>query len=601
MYNEKKLLTLYKYDSGNSTRIAVVDDYEEISWTRNLYEAGEFTVTINRNIPNADFFARDILVQFGDDAYDVGVVTSIVDPIAEDGKQSQILSISGYDLRYLFKRRIIANLNSNGKWEMTAKGEICMRNLIADQCGANAESKRRLPITNTIPQTGIGKTYSVSESYANLYDVLTTIATQSESGWRIKFENLSMVLEFFSGTDRSSTVKFSPSYNSLSNGEFSDSSESFANAVYVGGKGTNDDRDIYEGEDGSPEGFERYEAWDDQSAMTTVSEYTAEASSMLTQYGQTLTVSGTALAKSPYIYKEQYNVGDYITMAFNDKSVSVQILSVTEHWSGRGSYAIEFTFGKPVNTLGDQLQLMLRAISLASDKTSTTDSVRWYTIPTDTAMPKADATYNTIGFVGTCDNNGSTFQLYWDSEGNGAKTYHVYFKQLGGGTLTLTTGQGMTDLTVNSGTYVAIIYVDADGNVTSQGSTPTNTIASGNYQPATSDGVAQAIAGISGGGSYSTTETLTGGTWIDGKPIYRLTINYNNSIPQDSYTTLISNTNIDNLINAHGTISDGVTEFYIPSRWVGLYNHHTYLRVYNYDIPSANKLLLSIEYTKTTD
>jgi hypothetical protein len=57
--------------------------------------------------------------------------------------------------------------------------------------------------------------------------------------------------------------------------------------------------------------------------------------------------------------------------------------------------------------------------------------------------------------------------LYLDDEGTGAKTYHVYFKQLAGnGKLTLTTGKsGAVDLLLDSGTYVTIIYVDKDGNV----------------------------------------------------------------------------------------------------------------------------------------
>ena len=383
-------------------------------------------------------------------------------------------------------------MNSNGLWAMTAKGELCLRNLIKDQCGSGAESKRQLPITNVIPESAnaIGKSYSVSEQFTNLYEVCKTIATQSEIGWRIKFENGTLTLECYEGENKSATVRFDTNYESLANGEFSDSSESFSNAVYVGGKGQNDDRDIYEGENGTPAGFDRFESWDNQSQMTVESEYQAEAVSMLTQYGQTIQMAGNGLAKCPYIYKEQYNVGDWITVAFSGKSAVVQILSVTEHWAW-GSYDIQFSFGKPQNNLAEQLQLMLRKIQSASNKESSTDSVRWYTIPTDTTMPKADVTYNTIGFVGACASGGSTFTLYLDNEKTGAKTYHVYFKQLGGGNLTLTTGKaGASNLVMNSGTYVAIIYVDENGNVTMAGATATNAVASGNLQPVTSNAVA---------------------------------------------------------------------------------------------------------------
>ena len=492
-YKDKPQIKLYKYENSAFVLQAIIDDFEEVSYEHNIYEAGTFTITINYNIPNALKFERGLFCQFGNNPYDFGEIYSIQDEIGQDGKGSQIRTITGRDARYILKRRVIKNMNSNGLWAMTDKGEIVLRNLIKDQCGSSAEAKRRLPISNTIPASvdAKGKVYSVSENFTNLYEVCKTIATQSEIGWRMSFDG-ALTLEVFSGQDLSQTVRFDTNYESLANGEFSDSSESYSNAIYIGGKGQNDDRDIYEGEDGTPEGLDRFESWDNQSSLTVESEYEAEALSMLTQYGQTLTMNGNGLAKCPYVFREQYDIGDTVTVAFSGKSAKAQILSITEHWTW-GSYDISFAFGKPQNNLADQLQLMLRKIQEASNKTNSTDSVRWYTIPTDTAMPKADVTYNTIGFVGTVG-TGATFTLYLDNQKTGAKTYHVYFKQLGGGKLTLTTGKaGATNLTLNSGTYVAIIYVDEDGNVTTQGTTVVNSVTVDNMQSVSSNAVYNAM------------------------------------------------------------------------------------------------------------
>ena len=493
-YREKPQLRLYAFQNGAFILQAIIDDYAEASFERNLYQAGVFTISINYNIPNSQLFQRGLFVQFGKDPYDFGEIYSIQDSIGEDGKGSQIRTITGYDARYILKRRVIKNMNSNGLWTMTAKGELCLRNLIKDQCGSGAEAKRQLPINNVIPESAdaIGKEYSVSEQFTNLYEVCKTIAIQSEIGWRIAFDGSSLTLECYAGENKSQTVRFDTSYESLANGEFSDSSESFSNVIYIGGKGQNDDRDIYESANIEPDilavddeyvfadengiliavrndissGLDRFESFDNQSSMTTEEEYQAEAIAMLTQYGQTIQLSGNGLTKCPYIYKEQYNVGDWITVAFSGKSAVVQILSVTEHWAW-GSYDIQFSFGKPQPNLNEQLQLILRKIQSASNKASSTDSIRWYTIPTDTEMPKADITYNTIGFIGDCGAEGATFKLYLDNENNGAKTYHVYFKQLAGsGKLTLTTGvEGAENLVLDSGTYVTIIYVDNAGNV----------------------------------------------------------------------------------------------------------------------------------------
>ena len=390
-------------------------------------------------------------------------------------------------------------MNDNGKWSMTSTGEICLRSIIRDQCGANAEAKRRLPIFNTIPagQDSVGQMYSVSEEYNNLYDVCVEIATQSETGWRFRFDSGSLTMECYSGRNLTNEVNFGTEFNSMRDGQLVDSFDSFTNAVYVGGKGQNDDRDIYEGEnaiDGNPpSGLDRFECWDDQSEMTVQSEYEAEAMSMLNQYGQTLTLNGNGLAKCPYIYKEQYDVGDTVSMEMDGKKFHTKILAVTEHWT-KGNYDLNFSFGKPVSTLSSQLHLMLRQIQKASNKDTSTDSVRWYTIPTDTEMPKSDVTFRTIGFIGNVG-SGATFRLYLDNEKTGAKTYHIYFKQLGGsGKLTLTTGvAGASNLTMNVGSYVMIVYVDEFGNVSMQGSGTTNTVQSGNTQPVTSGGVYNAI------------------------------------------------------------------------------------------------------------
>ena len=445
---------------------------------------------------------------------------------------------------------------------MTAKGELVMRNLIKDQCGASAEAKRQLPIINTIPTVAnaIGKEYSCKESFSNLYEVLQTIATQSEIGWRVKFESGILTLEFYAGNDLKDVVKFDTDFESLANGTFTDSSESFSNAVFVAGKGTGTDRDIYEGENeiggSSPAGLDRFESYDNQSQMTTEEQYEAEALSMLNQYGQTLTVSGKGLVQCPYIFREQYDVGDIITIHFSGKSAVVQILAVTEHWVF-GSYELEFQFGKPINDLSSQLQLILRQIQKASSKTNACTSVKWYTIPTDTEQKAGDVIYDTLGFTGTSSSN--SFTIYLDDEGTGAKVYNLYVKNLTG-SLTLTTGfDGAEDLIISGGTYTGSILVDTLGNISLQSSTvavnETGVTPSGTASTITVGGetynlgggteveanpqgsptdtltsleVGGTIYSVSGGGgeSYSTTETLTGGTWIDGKPIYRKTVNF---------------------------------------------------------------------------
>ena len=146
MYNEKPIIKLFKYEN-RFIQIAQIDDYESVSVERKLYEAGQFSITINFNIPNAHLFKRGVFVQFGNDPSSFGEIRKIQDTIGVDGKGSQKRLITGYDARYIFKRRIISNLNNGDTWQGTGKAEAVMKNLISDQCGTNAEEKRKLPVS----------------------------------------------------------------------------------------------------------------------------------------------------------------------------------------------------------------------------------------------------------------------------------------------------------------------------------------------------------------------------------------------------------------------------------------------------------------------
>ena len=486
---ESPQIKLYEYTDSQFTLQAIIDDYKEVSFEHSLYNAGTFTITINYNIPNAHLFKRGLFVQFGDSPFDFGEIVSLSNSIGSDGKGSELLNITGYDARYLFKRRIIKNLNSNDVWAMTAKAEICMRSLVYSECGEGAEEKRRLPVTNIIPNEteALGTKYSVSEAYTNLYDVLCTIATQSELGWAVKFENDELSLYFYNGREVQDSVFFSTDFESLANGEFIDSAESYANTVYIGGKGEGSEQDIYEGsanegvvfllcdkgflitedneklvinEGTEPVNLNRYEAYDSQTAMTSEEEYKVEANSMLSQYGQNLTVRGAGLVKCPFVFREEYDIGDVVTIRFSDKEAVTQILSVTEQWSW-GSYSLSFEFGKPQNSLAQQIGLMLKKIAGATNKTNSVSSVKWYAPPAETQQAEADVTFGTLGFTGS----GGTFTLYLDSGSTGAKHYMIYIKNLSGNLTLKTSVSGMNTVTLTSGSYVTSIYVDDEGNI----------------------------------------------------------------------------------------------------------------------------------------
>lgn len=495
MKTEIPLIKLFKYEFDKFNLIAIIDDYQDLSWCRNMYEACEFVISINFNIPNASLFERDLFIQVGENKKNFGIITSITDKIDEGGKGSQIRTIKGHGARYILKRRIIKNLNNNETWQWNGTGESCIRHLIYDQCGLGAEIKRRLPIINDLSSESIGKEFQVSEAYSNLYDTIVNIATKSETGWDFQFENNQLTLVCYSGENKSSTVRFSTDLESLAEGEFEDNSESYCNVVYVGGKGNGVEKDIYEVEQAisegylsvnggrlslglnscliisssNPGGINRFESWKNNNSLTESEQYETEAKSILAQYSQTINVSGKGLVKSPYEFEVDYDVGDIVEVEFSNKNVVVQIISITESFS-KGNYQLEFEFGKPIQTLNKQLGIILNQIQVGQvTKNNAKTDVMWYTIPTDTEMNSSGVQFDTIGFVGEVGDSNKEFKLYLKGE-TGAKQYHVYIKQLiGTGKLILTTGiPGTSNVELDTGTYVTFIMVDSDGNVIKQ-------------------------------------------------------------------------------------------------------------------------------------
>lgn len=464
---KKPFIYLYAYENEQFVKIAVIDDYEEVSWESSLYEAGTFTIQINYNLPNANLLQKGLFVQFGNDPYKFGEINNVQNTLENTGKGSQQRIVTGYDARYLFKKRIIKNLNTSEAWTYTGAGELCMRQLVYSQCGlGESNTKRRLPISNSIPTTGIGSAYIVSEAFSNLYDVLVTIATQTQIGWRVAFSG-TLYLDIYAGTDKSGYIRFNADMQTIDSGSYTDSNEEYTNAVYIGGKGNGADRDIYTGETDDAIGLDRYETWIDKSELTSDLEYEIEARAVLNQYSQTISIEGKGLTHSPYVFDSDYFVGDTVNFAFSGVSVNVPVLKVTECWS-KGNYDISFDVGKPVASLGRQLSLLLKKIQSASAsvESKTTSSIKWYTIPTDTAMAADEVTNDVIGFIGNVG-TGATFKLYYQTNGTGSKIYHVYLKELTGtGQLTLTTDTSAINLLLDVGTYVTIIYVDTAGNIT---------------------------------------------------------------------------------------------------------------------------------------
>lgn len=105
---------------------------------------------------------------------------------------------------------------------------------------------------------------------------------------------------------------------------------------------------------------------------------------------------------------------------------------------------------------------------------------------------------------------------------------------------------------------------------------------------------------------YSTSEVKTCLKWIDGKPIYRKVVEYNNNIPASTWTAVtltgLGLNNVENLFIKDGflTFPENITEsIYSSNNRVQFLKYNNQISFY-FEV-SPSKVTLILEYTKTTD
>ena len=138
-----------------------------------------------------------------------------------------------------------------------------------------------------------------------------------------------------------------------------------------------------------------------------------------------------------------------------------------------------------------------------------------------------------------------------------------------------------------------IIATKDEGN---ENAKPVDVVEKGNMHAVTSNAVADTI-------SYSTNEVKTGGKWIDGKPIYRKTIDCG-ALPNNTSKTVAHGiSNLEKAIMVSGFAINNNWEFiYIPHALYGFYINKTNIVMNTtFDYSSYTETYITIEYTKTTD
>lgn len=357
-----KAVPIYLLNSSFQIQ-AVYDDYESSYYTRSLYKPGKFEIRINYNKTNASLFARDLFVLFGGDNRRLGIINSVTKALGKNGKIDQVVTVSGYELRNVFERRIVIPPAGQEAYVDSGVAETVIKDFLANQCIGSGTASRNFTFLTLATDSARGSNCEISARLKNVGSTLWDLAEMVDMGISITTPTSGSVatVDVIPGVDRRSSQStnpraiFSVSSDTAGTATISDTDAKYKNLVYAAGQGVGSTRNIltvYSGTE--PTGLSRREMYLDARDIEADADITLRANNKLLEYGQTVALDAEALQYSALQLGTDYDLGDLCTCEALGVTSDVRITSVMESWANN-KYEINLTFGKPLASITSQV------------------------------------------------------------------------------------------------------------------------------------------------------------------------------------------------------------------------------------------------------
>lgn len=352
--------------------IDTIDNFASLQWIRRYYDTGRFELHCPITQSTIKTLARDNLVWIKG-SNEVGIIEYRNLSVNSNGEE--VLKINGRFMTSILDRRIILGTEQYANKEL----ELIMRNMVYRNC-INTTVERKLPIS-------LGRLNSFKEkinyqkSYGNLLEEIKTLSETNDMGFFIRtdLESREHYFQVYKGVDRSinqnvnSPVIFSRNYDNLYEQEYTDSTDNLKTTSVVAGEGEGAARKVIV-VNNNFKGLDRRELFVDARDLQKESETDGakkvltdtEYNSILIQRGKeklseckdVQTFEGRIISNN-YIYKEDYDLGDIVTVLDRKWNVQVdtRITEITEVYEG-GKVQIVPTLGNKIPTILDKLKRM---------------------------------------------------------------------------------------------------------------------------------------------------------------------------------------------------------------------------------------------------
>ena len=329
----------------------VIENFKSLIWTRKYFETGEFQIVVPFTPYAVQLLQRGRLVSKRG-SVEAGVIESIE---VEDSNKSKQLTVKGRFLESYMDQRLIRPTYV----AVNRKVEEVMHELIT---GAAA-----IPLLEMEELHGFTEEVTFQATYKNLLSYIAKLSSYSNIGFRFRpdFAAKKIVFETYKGLDRSkdqndrSRVIFSEKYHNISTAHYVENDQLYKTVCYVGA-GNDDERIYVVAGDDTLVGLDRREIYVNSSGINR-NDFNSDAEyrQALVQFGNNKLVSSQVAQSfecdvdpnSNFIYRQNYDIGDIITMNKEDWGISVN-LRITElrEIYEKGGMTVAPVFGNPLPT-----------------------------------------------------------------------------------------------------------------------------------------------------------------------------------------------------------------------------------------------------------
>lgn len=328
--------------------LGISENQTSITWTRKYYEAGTFVIYLPLTDDNVRLYQLGNIVSYRG-ANDGGVIEDVQlssTAIAKEVRVSGRFLASYMDLR-LIRPRI----------NFTGLTEVAMRKILTDAVP--------LPLVELGELQGFSDTIEFQATYKNLLDYETKLAQSAQLGFHFRpdFTAKKIYFDIYKGVNRSRSqsdrafVEFSDDFDNLNSVTRRVNNQLFKTVGYVGGQGQDDQRVFVTVGDDSLVGLARREVFIDARDLSSYELTEAQYKNVLRERGHQKmkeyilsdAFDCVALPKGNFKYREDYDLGDIVTVHKKDWNVNVElriteIIEVYEY----GEVKISPTLGNPL-------------------------------------------------------------------------------------------------------------------------------------------------------------------------------------------------------------------------------------------------------------